>query len=105
MMVIMTVNSWSLEEDHFINFRRLAWTSSVSDPGLGTRVPVRKPSSAVFSTLTGVRIPDAGMMTMQCHHRGRDRQQEAGVRESRWGPCRATDVKTTSLSPDLLSPF
>lgn len=103
MMVMMTVNSWSLEEDHFVNFRRLACTSSVSDPGLGTRVPVQKPSSAVFSTLTGVRVPDTGMMTVQCHHRGG--QQEAGVRESRWDPAELTDVKTTSLSPDLLSPF
>lgn len=64
MMVIMAVNSGSLEEDHFINFRRLARTCSVSDPGLGTRVPMRKPSSAALSALTGLCAPDTG--TRQC---------------------------------------
>lgn len=39
MMVIVVVNSWSLEEDHFINFRRLACTSSVSGSWPGDQGP------------------------------------------------------------------
>lgn len=31
-----------------------------------------RPSSAVFSALTGVCVPDIGMTTVQRHHRGSD---------------------------------
>ena len=107
MMVIVAVNSWSLDEDHFINFRRLACTSSVSDPGLGTRVPVRKPSSAVFSALTGVCVPDTGMMTVSSQGSdGRrpmlERADGDPAEPQMWRPPTSPQVSSSVLGKTLI---
>ena len=71
--MIMTINSWSHDEDQFISLRRLTCTSRALDAGPGDQGPgVEAPFCCLQRTHTVVGVPDMGMMTVQCHHRGSD---------------------------------
>lgn len=72
-LMIMTINSWSLDERQFINLRRLTRTSGALDAGPGDQGPgVEAPFCCLQHTHTVVGVPDMGMMTVPCHHRGSD---------------------------------
>lgn len=62
--MIMTINSWSLDDRQFINFRRLTRTSRALDAGPGGQGPgVEAPFCCLQHTHTVVGVPDMQSQT------------------------------------------